>query len=184
MLKQLMFFQRSEQFISIYTDKIDTSRFIFGKILFVTSDHVLIYMIAPNGSYDGMVVKEIDSIIRLEVGDKYSEKMQRLGCTAHPLQTLLKGMDADNLVSLVAFSAKQHKKIVSIELLDSGNNDVVGFIEDIESGIFKVKQVDSYGAVDGYSFIYLNDITQIAVDSEDERIIERLIEHIGDSTVC
>lgn len=174
MLTQLSLFQKNGKFISIYTDKNDTSRFIFGKILSVTNDHVLIYTLAPNGSYDGVVVKEVNSIIRIEAGDRYSEKMMKLACAEANIQTLLQEADADNLVLLLALVAAQHKKIVSIELLESGENDVVGFVEDVESGILKVKQVDSYGMIDGHSFIYLDDISQISLDSDDERIIERL----------
>ena len=72
--------------------------------------------------------------------------------------------------------AKAFKKIVSFELINSKNDDVVGFVEVIDEGCCKIKQVDFYGHEDGYSFIELENITQISVDSRDEQIVLRLWE--------
>ena len=71
-------------------------------------------------------------------------------------------------------AAKKAGCIVSIELLGSGVSDVIGIVEDIDSGMYRIAQVNEDGSGDGISYISLDAITELGFASADERRIERL----------
>ena len=63
---------------------------------------------------------------------------------------------------------------MSIELLGSGVSDVIGIVEDIDGGMYRIAQVNEDGSDDGISYISLDAITELGFASADERRIERL----------
>lgn len=71
-------------------------------------------------------------------------------------------------------AAKKAGCIVSIELLGSGVSDVIGIVEDIDGGMYRIAQVNEDGSGDGISYISLDAITELGFASADERRIERL----------
>ena len=74
----------------------------------------------------------------------------------------------------VLLLAKDKNWIVSIELLDSGYDDVVGFVEIVSNDLCEINQIDSYGYYDGVSSIKLCEITQISCNSTDEQLLLKL----------
>lgn len=170
MIKQLKEALKNEKFVSVYTNAQDTLKFIFGRILCVNDDYIVIYMISPNGEYDGVIVKETEDVIRLEMDDQYSRKMKML-CAVTEEDICQYVVDENQIVKSVLMIAEKTKKIISCELLGSGFDDVVGFVSNLEDGVCEIKQVDSYGCEDGVSYIMVDDISQLSFDSEDEQRI-------------
>lgn len=179
MLKKILELSETNKFVSIYVNERDTSKFVFGRILCANDDYVVIYMIAPNGRYDGVLVKDINNVIRIEFDDKYADRMNQLinEDELYKFDIVLECHDI--LMSILKIAKKEHK-ILSLELLNSEINDVVGFVENIDENLCTIKQVDLYGNEDGISYIKLNDITQISFDSDDEQIILNLWKKIND----
>ena len=62
-------------------------------------------------------------------------------------------------------------KICTIELCNSELQDIVGFIEDTESSCIKIKLITERGKDDGFTFVPVDKITQISIDSLDEQKI-------------
>lgn len=58
--------------------------------------------------------------------------------------------------------AFNNRLVVSIELHGSGNDDLQGFVSDIQDGI-TIEQLDNDGNADGESLILLNDIQVLLV---------------------
>lgn len=173
MIDKLFELKELKKYVSLYTNEEDTSKFIFGKIMYVNTDYVVIYMIAPDGNYDGILVKDIDSVMRIEFDDIYSEKMIKLIDESRLPKFDLLIENKGILISILKKFKDEHK-ILSIELLHSESDDVVGFVESIDEKSCMIKQVDLYGHENGFSYVFLNDITQISYDSNDEQIILKL----------
>lgn len=173
MLETLKKVSESNINVSIYTDADNMSKFIYGRILNVNEDEIAIYMLSPNGLFDGILVKQTSDVIRLEIDGKYHDKMEKLISPSELSQfdCSLNNKDLKNSLLSVALESKQ---IVSLELLNSGFNDVVGFVEENNNGQCKIKQIDEYGFEDGYSFIMVDNVTEIAYASEDEKRILQL----------
>lgn len=177
MTNKLLELKQSEKYVSIYANENDTSKFVFGRILSVSEKYFAIYMIAPDGNYDGVLVKCLKDLIRIEIDDKYSNKMKQIIKSANENRFNF-SLDNQNIIGAILDIAKTTKKIISLELLNSGENDVVGFVESVNSNICVIKQINEYGEEDGYSYIFLDNITQITYDSIDEQIVLNLWESV------
>ena len=156
----------------IYTNLEKTNKFHYGKILQVNEDEVAIGMITQDGEFDGILMKPIDSIYRVDVDGQYVQKMQKL-CSVS-FESYNDKLDANNIKASLLLLAQRTQKVISVELINSGYDDVVGFVAEVNNGICSIHIVDEYGFDDGASFQSLNDITQIRYASEDEERILKL----------
>ena len=171
MLELLMELCKQKKYVSIYTD--NTSKFIFGQILCVNEYYIIIYMISPDGYFDGLLLKNTYEITRIEIDGQYGNKMKKL-LSLYELPECEYSFDEEKILESFLSMAIQTRQIVSIELMNSGCSDIVGFIEKIENGLCTTKLVDEYGAYDGKSFFRMQDITQISYASQDENRVLKL----------
>lgn len=158
---------------SIYTDCNSTNRFDFGKVIAVNENDIAIHMISPDGEDDGITVMHVDNIFRVETDGQYAEKMKKLCDPNNIPQHNLEIKNNDIFKSALSFAA-QEKQIISIELLDSGSFDAVGFPEITENNECILHQVDEYGYDDGISYFSIENITKISMLSQEEKRIMRL----------
>lgn len=171
MKEKLFELQKQNKNVLIYSCE-DSNKFLYGKLLSVNEIEFALLMYTPCGKYDGIIVKSIEDITRIEYDGQYDRKMQKV---------LLRNIEAENYCiddslitsSILELSLKLNK-IASIELLDSGYDDVVGFVDEISDNKCTIKLVDEYGYEDGYSFILISDITQVMFDGERENLFQKL----------
>lgn len=161
------------QWLSIYSNINDFSAFRFGRILAVSNKQAVILAISPDGGYDGIFLKEIAEIYRIETGCQYTKKMLHL-MPEKLVDEWCPSIEGDDLVISVLHAAMNEAKIVSVGLLDSGCYDLIGFVKNIEDGVATILQVDDYGVEDGISYVRIADITEMTCDSLDERRIQIL----------
>lgn len=158
---------------SIYTDCNDTDKFHFGKVLAVSEKEIAIQMISPDGEEDGITVMDVEKVIRVEINGQYSAKMEKL-CAERTISDYPIKFENNNILKSVLSYAISNKQIVSLELMDSGYNDIVGFAESVTDDEYRIHQIDEYGFEDGLSYISINDVTMIRLLSQDEKRIMRL----------
>ncbi|MCH5298018.1 MAG: hypothetical protein J1E85_10175 [Ruminococcus sp.] len=171
MKEKLLELQKQNKNISIYCCE-DNNKFIYGKLLSVNDYEFALLMYTPLGKFDGIIVKRIEEITHIEYDGQYEQKMQKI--LSQNIDTKKYYID-DSLItnSILELSLKLNK-IVSIELLNSGYDNVVGFVDEIYNNKCTIKLVDEYGYDDGYSCIIISDITQIVLDSERESLFLKL----------
>ena len=63
----------------------------------------------------------------------------------------------------------KEQKIISVELLESGSYNAIGFVKEIDDDVVTIQVVDSYGREDGIVHFSVNDITELQYNSEDEQ---------------
>ena len=171
MKEKLLELQKQNKNVSIYSCE-DSNKFLYGKVLSVNNCEFALLMYTPCGMFDGIIVKKIKDITRIEYDGQYEQKMQKV---------LSRDIDAEKYCiadseitsSILELSLKLNK-IVSIELLNSGTDNVVGFVDEINDNNCTIKSVDEYGYEDGYSFILISDITQVMFDGERENLFLKL----------
>ncbi|WP_238882330.1 hypothetical protein [Clostridium sp. YIM B02551] len=173
MKRKLEDLKKNKKAASFYTDENNTSKFLFGYIVDYNDDFFIVAMISPDGQYDGFVLREISSIVRINVDGKYENKILELAKHNKIIHEKFTLQD-DNFISEFLRFAEQQEYIVSIELLNSGFYDVQGYIEAIEDDNCNIKQVNEYGEEDGVSLIKLIDITKISCNSLDEKVLKVL----------
>lgn len=173
MLKVLKKFCENKSAVSIYTNINENNSFAFGYIIAVNESQIVIHNITPDGTDDGIKFMYVDKIFRVDEKGQYHEKMELL-CQGNTLSTYNLDIVEDDIKKAVVLYAFQNKLILSITLLDSGYIDMVGYIESIDGENLKIFLVDEYGCADGFSYISMDNISQIIALSEDEKRIDRL----------
>lgn len=173
MLNVLKKLCKEQKYASIYTDSENSNKFIYGQILAVDMDYIAIGMISPDGISDGIVVQPTGRVIRVEIGGQYDRKMQKL-IMFHNSKSDQYAFENGKILESVLRIAQQTKRVVSIEILNSGYDDIAGFVDEIENHFCAVRQIDAYGCEDGVSYVQMSDITQVSYDSVDEKKIMML----------
>ena len=78
MLRRLQQAIATGEYLMLYMDPDDTGKFCYGRVLAADEDFAALYLIAPDGAYDGLLVKETGSVQRIESGGQYDAKMRKL----------------------------------------------------------------------------------------------------------
>ncbi len=158
----------------IYTDEQEPSRFIYGKVLAVDENWVVLQLASPDGAYDGVVVMDTGCVFRIETDGKYGRRMEKL-CSDGSFPDFCEKIDGENIMLSVLKIAKDRRTLVSFELCQSGYDDITGFVETADEGKCRIRQFTCDGEADGVSAVSLEDISQISFEGEDERRIMRLM---------
>lgn len=172
----------SQDWCCIYSDPNNAQRFIYGVIYAFDDNFCAIRMRAPSGEEDGILAKPIHTIFRIETNSQYCRKMQILSaCVSEVAPPKIDTQDG--IISSLLKHAMREKALVSIELNDSGCDDIIGIPINVSYENCIVMQYDNYGKRDGMSNIDINAITQLCYNSSSEQIISRLLNNgnIGDT---
>lgn len=173
MLKILKDLCSSKKAASIYTNYNTPTKFYYGVVIAINDEEIAIYTLSTDGKDDGIVAENIEDVIRVELDGLYEEKMRKL-CSINPPIDFNVTLDNNNIIKSLLYLALETKEIVSIELLDSGYDDVVGFVDEINDGQCRIKVIDEYGYEDGYSYFLIKDVTQVSYATEIEKRILNL----------
>ncbi len=172
-MEQLTALLKSKEMLQIYTNFGDTQKFSVGFVYALTSTEILIAHVTPYGKYDGYIVKQLKDIYRIETQSKYINKLKKLYSHEKKEHTVIE-QTHNSLVSDLLSFAYHNQKIVSLELLESDNDDIIGFVDSLQSGLARISTIDEYGKSDGVSFIKTDDITHAVCDSENEIALKTL----------
>lgn len=176
MINELKRLCETKEAVSIYSNYDDTSKFIFGYVLAVNDTDIAIQLISPNGDDDGFTVMSVDNILRIEENCQYTKKMKILS-SDKKIPTYDFKLCEDDIMKSAVLYALNNNDVLSVELVDSGYDDIVGFVDYADGGVCKINQIDEYGFDDGFSLIEFKNITQITVMSSDEQRIKKLWEN-------
>lgn len=168
-------FSESRKLVSLYFDDSNRQKFACGRIIYANERQFAVELISPNGTFDGILVRNIDCITRVEFDGQYHEKITKMMRTRYSecFHYDIKG--ASLFVCLLKIAA-QTKEVISVEILDSGIYDITGVVDHVKDGICTIRLIDEYGYEDGCSVCQVGDITQIVYASEDENRIRSLWE--------
>lgn len=166
MRELLQRFLESGEQICLYTERDAPGGFAYGRLLAVSGPHFALYLVSPDGAFDGVLVEGIDRVLRVEAGGLYQEKMERL-CRFASLPPFPQALEGD-LVAAVLAAARKMGKIVSVEVDESGEDDFAGFVAEPQNGLCRFLRVDEYGMEDGEAFVRPADVTRVVCASGDE----------------
>lgn len=163
-----------EEVIAIYTNSDDTDSFCEGFVKAFNDEDFLIYHISPHGLYDGYIVKKTEHIYRINQKGMYEQKILNLYSFRNQEHNNINIVDNNIMFSVLEY-ARKNKLVVSIELFESGVNDIQGFVIENEDYIC-IDQCDDYSQEVGQTHIKLNDISELRCDTDDE-IVLRLLQN-------
>ena len=173
MLRWLQQAMVTGEYLMLYMDPDDTGKFCYGRVLAADEDLVALYLIAPDGAYDGLLVKETGSVQRIESGGQYDAKMRKL-MQGVRLPDRLWEADGGSIAAQLLSMAARHRWLASIEFRGSGTNDAVGLVTAVNGETAELALIDKYGHGDGACLFRLDSVTQVACDGSEERALRRL----------
>ena len=169
--KELKAFYDNRELVSIHSDTSDYGSFAVGYIVGYNEEHYILALISPYGRYDGFVVRERKSIVSVEHGGKYENKIKRLAAYYKTKHEEL-DLSEDNLYLSMLNFANERNYIVAIELNACGYQDCIGYVKSVETESgdksCTISLIDEYGDNDGEAVLLIDDITELSVNTEDE----------------
>ena len=165
--------QRCQEVLSLYVNEEDTYRFTVGRIRNVYTDDFIMEHLAPGGAYDGLSVMRIADVYRMTIGDEYTKEVVAVASPQTGERAALPAEETA-LRALLRY-AQDRQKIVSIELHDSDNTDVLGYVEALGDQLCLVRELNRSGGDEGVSALDLEAITMLSCDGEEERALAELV---------
>lgn len=161
------------EIVLIYSNFLKLNKFSAGKIAYVFNEEILLKHFLPNGKYDGYQVISIEDIIKIEHKTQYSQKIAKLAKYYDSVHEDIEVIKENGFITILEF-AKEKNKVVSIEFLESGRNDVIGYIGEVNNDRCVVHQLDEFGNDDGQVLFELSNITFVSCDNDEESVLDVL----------
>lgn len=165
----------NKKIASFYVNYNETNKFIVGKIVALNKEEIVINMLSLEGEDDGYVYVNIKNIFRIEEDNKYTEKMMKLYTISSP-DISFDITDNSNILAAVLDVVLVQRLIITIELFNSGYDDIIGFVDEVCDGKCIINQINEYGYKDGFSYITTDSITRISFLRQEESVIMKLYE--------
>lgn len=159
--------RREKELLGVYADASDSENFLTATINRVFADSVIFNSFTTSGHYDGLVVKKIDNISKIEKDSMYIKKMKTILHSKEVNYPEITYRSEDGFECLLKF-ALENKKIITLELCESRNSDATGKVIEVGGKVI-IENIDQYGKTDGISIVALQDITYLICDGEYER---------------
>jgi hypothetical protein len=175
MYSELLKVFKTEKYCSFYTGD-DYDKFFFGKIIALNNDEVAIHMYSTGGGNNGVLVKHLPDIYRIECDSKYNKKMEKLIESDNTECNIV--IDSDSIFESAVKFAIDNTFVISIVLFDCDHVNVTGMPLSLENGICTIKQIDDYGQEDGITSFLFDNVTQIEINTEYEQIIKKLMDRL------
>jgi len=166
--------KKEKKLVEIYTDKNNPDSFCFGFIIGFDSDFIFINAVSCHGETDGLTIRRLKDIYRVEYDGDYEKRLAKLfnlkkqafDCypVLNDLNTLLKTVIED-------------KVILTITTGDFENHIVVaGIIEKVVNNKIYFREIKN-DCQSGIAVFATEDIYDINCFSKDEKDIQLLYEY-------
>ena len=139
-----------------------------GFVLAISENHVVIESISPRGECDGWILRELDDLCRIDHSGRYEEKLlsfhQMRG--GEHARDFLPATDFNSDLKVETFvAAQQHDYAVRIHT--GGDDDVEGFVKDVDTNTVSIEKLDEYGQNDGDCTFDMESIEGIYIGDDD-----------------
>jgi len=162
--------------VAVYSDRANPSRFAVGLVVHADEHDMVMRHIGTTGAYDGYSVRRIEDVFRIDVMTPYEKTLlamyeareqQRVGCALEGL--LAEGAD---LVNQAIHIACDRNLVVEVTMESSRDQEsVVGFVLGSEGNVVEIGRLSNRGERTGTTHILGDDIIELFVDSEDDRVL-------------
>lgn len=162
---------REDKLCSVFTN--DAEKYMAGYLLDSDGEYMLMELLNPYGYSDGLCCQRIESVTKVETDTLYNEDLELLA--GYRRQTRRQKIERQgNVLDAFLTEALHGKKLCTVELYDSGCDDVIGFLTEIDGEELVFAMLDEHGNPDGKTVFERSSISSIKFESEDEEKIVAL----------
>lgn len=174
MIDEVIKMKQNKNIVSIFCDETDSTTFLEGYIYAVGVQKFLIKHITPHGLADGYILKELDSIVRLETGGKYERKIEKLYHKKNQKHIDLEIDKNSDLEDNILQICMNNEYITSFEMVEDDECPIKGTIKELDSNKVIVSKLTEDGEEDGEAVLKKENIDTISFLGVDEEDIEIL----------
>lgn len=167
---------KANKVVSIFSDYDNKEKCTVGFIKGFDDVYVLIICIDVNGEYDGIALRKLDCIYRIDFDGIYETKIYRLYELKNEENCeFLFNKSIDVFSQLIKY-AVSYDKVMEISIDEDNEQElIVGTVNSYsEDKIVYIKKINSYGENDGITVIDKQDIVTLNCDSRDARDLQLL----------
>lgn len=137
-----------KKIVSIFSDIDSVDCFNVGIICNVSEDWTIAVCVDDLGNDIGITAIRTELIYALQYDDTYTNSIKQIwnGENVYPLQ--LVDVSINPLHALFHLSCEKHK-LISCEINNSGNWDVMGYVQSIDGDVISFIPIDDNGKQDG-----------------------------------
>lgn len=163
--------QEKEKLVCVYHGDDGHDKFDVGFIESLTPTTLTLLSVSPRGEFDGRVIMHLDDLNRIEMGDRYSRKIELL----HQYRgSIFKTDDHVNPQARTEDLHAQLSRAVVDHLVacieDIKGNSVTGFIAEVGDDFVVIDAVTQLGEPDGQSIINLDEVSRVQMGARDQQI--------------
>ena len=162
---------QSGKFCCVFTD--DANGFNFGYLTDSDGEFLRMEQIDRYGEPDGTICQRIESITKIETDTKYAADIELLFRSKGYGKSPKRWRHGDVLETFLS-ECLRDKRICTVELFDSGCDDVVGFLTETDGEKLTFLMLDEHGEADGNAVFERGSISSIWSGSKDEEKIAAL----------
>jgi hypothetical protein len=166
----------SQELVSVYSDPYRSGSCSLGKIYSIGKKIFAMRSMTPDGHDDGVVVRQIADVFKIESGGKYEKKV---GFLHEEKLRVVKDKSYDakqfgDFSTALRYAFKQ-KFVISVWLeMDEDDAYQSGYVSSINTKTFKLDRLDDFGIADGSSVLKIEFIQGLDVDGSNERALHSL----------
>lgn len=164
--------------VSIYTDRYDLESFSVGYIAAIEDPFIYINHISTRGEEDGMILRRIEDIFRIEYDGSYEKKLERLYQLKEQSHTKYLTKSKTNLFNAFLKNIQKHKWVITLKVGDMENFiDVTGLIQQVKEGKVYMTELTYDARVGGTVIVPIHEIYTVHCDTEYDKDIHLLYNH-------
>lgn len=171
--------------VSIFSNRNQPDACSVGYVEAITEDQVLLNHVTPTGLADGIVIRRLEDVFRVDINGLYEQKLHRLYFLQHQShQTLLldPANTETNLFNEILIQAQKLGLIVNVCIDETETQDnIIGLTKEVSKFEVVISRISEYGLVDGESILLLDDIVKLNCDTDEEHILKLLYQDNKDS---
>lgn len=162
---------KENRIVSIFSDYNNMEKCTVGFIGNFDDDFVLIKCVNTNGEEDGLAIRRVDNIFRIDIGGEYESKLQKLYRLKGEKHNIYLDKNSDNVFNQILGYSISNNKVLEISIDENNEQELIcGTVESInDNGLIKIKKINFYGYDDGVTFIDVDDIVTLNCDSNDAK---------------
>lgn len=159
--------------VCLYYNECDTESFLIGWIVGYDKEYCFIECVNSRGFCNGYAIRLIDSIVKIEIDNKYLLSVQKLLEINKQSQTAIFIDVEDCLEEILNYSLK-NRRICFIELSESNNLDAIGMLNNINANEVEILFINETGEADGEAVLDYQRISAVTFGNEEQIRLEKL----------
>ena len=166
-------FKDDNELISIYQDIEDMDAVDTGLVYDVNEDHLILYKLSKDGNFDGLLLLKLEDIFRFDFDGKY-EKLFKYSKTIDLRTNYDFDTNNDFIIEFLKHS-KDNRKVISICIEDFPDTGISCIVEEWNDDVALLSVYNEYGEYDCKTYISIDNISSIYLDTGYEKEIDQLI---------